>query len=161
MFLRIIKTFLVFSFGLYFLLVAYGNVIDFETNFVFMRHVLSMNTTFQSPSLMHRAITDFTVQKFFYEIMIGMEALIALSLLLSALFLARSLGNRITFDCFVPMALGSLCCSFLYFFVGFLVIGGEWFCMWQSHVANAQPIAGTFSLLSLLAMIFLKDTSET
>ena len=53
--------------GTLFFIVAYNNVIDFNTNFVFVKHVLSMDTTFKSPPVLARAITDESTQKLLYE----------------------------------------------------------------------------------------------
>ncbi|MBX9577604.1 MAG: DUF2165 domain-containing protein [Chthoniobacterales bacterium] len=64
---RLVKTATVFRVALYFLMVAYDNTIDFNTNVVFVKHVLSMDTTFKSPPVLARAITDASVQKLLYE----------------------------------------------------------------------------------------------
>lgn len=39
--------------------------------------------------------------------------------------------------------------------VGFIIIGGEWFAMWQSSKANGQTAAGLFVSLILFVMIVL------
>ena len=46
MFLRLVKIVLIFQIGLFALLVAYDNVVDYGTNYAFVRHVLTMDTTF-------------------------------------------------------------------------------------------------------------------
>ena len=38
--------------------VTYDNIVDYNSNYEFVRHVLSMDTTFPDNALMHRAITD-------------------------------------------------------------------------------------------------------
>ena len=157
MLLRLLKTTMVFSCGIYFFLIADSNIIDFKVNFIFVQHVLSMDTTFQSPALMHRAITDIRIQRILYELMIAIEGTIALCCLTSSLLLARAFHNKKSFEHAKSFALVSLFLGFFYFFVGFLIIGGEWFCMWQSHVANAQPIAEFFSLLLMLILFFVSQ----
>ena len=47
--------------------------------------------------------------------------------------------------------------GFLLYMVGFLIIGGEWFDMWQSTTWNGQMKAGLFLSLILFVMLFLKD----
>ena len=54
---RCIKSLLVGSVALFALLVAWNNVVDYGSNFAFVQHVLSMDTTFEGNALMHRAIT--------------------------------------------------------------------------------------------------------
>src|SRR5262245_31846170 len=67
--------------ALFFLLVAIGNVTDYGSNFQFVRHVLSMDTTFNSPNLMWRAITAPALHHAAYVLIIAWEILTALLLL--------------------------------------------------------------------------------
>src|ERR1700689_2876933 len=39
-------------------IVAYDNIVDYNSNYDVVRHVLSMDTTFPHNELMHRAIAD-------------------------------------------------------------------------------------------------------
>ena len=43
--------------------VAFGNVSDYDTNFAFIQHVLSMDTIFERSTIRYRAITDPTLQR--------------------------------------------------------------------------------------------------
>jgi predicted small integral membrane protein len=52
---------LVATVALFFTLVAFGNLTDYGSNFEFVRHVLAMDTTFLSPTLMWRAMTSSAV----------------------------------------------------------------------------------------------------
>lgn len=157
MLLRFLKTAAVFSMALYFFIVAYDNTIDFNTNFVFVKHVLSMDTTLKSPPLLARAITDESIQRLLYESLIAIEFFIAAFCLTSSLILLRCLNQKILFTKFKSFALAALFCGFLYFFVGFIIVAGEWFCMWQSHTANAQFTAALFALLMMAILLFLNQ----
>jgi predicted small integral membrane protein len=53
------------------------------------------------------------------------------------------------------MAFIGLFLGFILYMVGFIVVGGEWFSMWQSSTWNAQETAGLFASLIMLVMIFL------
>ena len=55
--LRLSRISLVATVALFFSLVGLGNVVDYGSNFAFVSHVLSMDDTFRSESLMGRAIT--------------------------------------------------------------------------------------------------------
>lgn len=46
--------------------------------------------------------------------------------------------------------------GFLLYMVGFIIIGGEWFSMWQSKTWNGQMTAGLFISLIMFVMIFLQ-----
>ncbi|SPC25044.1 conserved protein of unknown function (plasmid) [Cupriavidus taiwanensis] len=56
--LRISKTLMVVAIALFASLVAFNNITDYFTNFVFIRHVLLMDTTFPSSRNMYRTITS-------------------------------------------------------------------------------------------------------
>lgn len=42
-------------------------------------------------------------------------------------------------------------------FFGFMVVGGEWFMMWQSHTWNGQEAAFKFYMAILGLLIFLNQ----
>ena len=56
-------------------------------------------------------------------------------------------------------AISGLVAGFGLFFFGFLVVGGEWFQMWQSRDWNGQPAAFRFYMTLMAGGIFvcLKD----
>jgi predicted small integral membrane protein len=54
--LRAAKTALVFGVALYYLLVVFNNLTDYESNYQFIRHVLMMDSTFPGNHGMWRAL---------------------------------------------------------------------------------------------------------
>jgi predicted small integral membrane protein len=55
---RITKIVMVASLALFALLVTFDNLTDYDTNYAFVRHVLSMDTTFPGNELLYRRITS-------------------------------------------------------------------------------------------------------
>ena len=51
-------------------------------------------------------------------------------------------------------------CGFLVWFFGFMVVGGEWFQMWQSPSWNGQEPAFRFYLTILAVLIFVNQKDE-
>ena len=45
--------------------------------------------------------------------------------------------------------------GFLLYFFAFLIIGGEWFVMWQSHQWNAQMKAGLFASMIMFIWLYI------
>jgi predicted small integral membrane protein len=72
-FLRLVKIVLIFQIVLFALLVAYDNVVDYGTNYAFVRHVLTMDTTFSESRLMDRAIVAPELHRFAYALNIATE----------------------------------------------------------------------------------------
>ena len=69
--------------GAYALIVAYDNIVDYASNYEFVRHVLSMDTTFPGNLLMHRAISNESIWRLVYALIIAIEVLTALLLVLA------------------------------------------------------------------------------
>ncbi len=145
------KAFLVAAMALFFTIVAFTNIMDYNTNWIFVKEVLSMKTTFSSSHLRGRAITNETVQHFSYIVIILMEILAAIYCWLGAYRLLKYKTKK--------TALFGLALGFLLYFVGFCVIASEWFAMWQGQ-SGAQHTAYLFSGILLLIMIFINQNEK-
>lgn len=136
-------------------LAAFGNVTDYDSNWTFVQHVLAMDTTFGSPALMWRAVTDPALQTAAYLAIIAAE--IAGAALLWAgllrLWRARAAAPE-DFHAAKGLALLALTWCFSIWMVGFVAIGGEWFAMWQSDTWNGQDTATSFALLTGVVLLF-------
>lgn len=158
---RIVKIVMVGSLALLAGLVTFDNLIDYETNYAFVRHVLSMDTTPPGNALMHRSIASPSLWRTAYALIIASEGATALGFAGGAALLLRHLRSQAA--CFnrakgltaVAAGLG-----FLVWFFGFMVIGGEWFQMWQSPQWNGQEAAFRFYLTILAVLIFVMQKDE-
>jgi predicted small integral membrane protein len=56
------------------------------------------------------------------------------------------------------LAIAGITLAFLIWFLGFMVIGGEWFAMWQSTTWNAQQSAFRFYMTALVVLLFVNQT---
>ncbi|MEQ8394210.1 DUF2165 domain-containing protein [Thalassobaculum sp.] len=142
--------------ALHMTLAALGNVVDYDSNWAFVQHVLSMDTTFKSPALMGRAITDPTLQTAAYLAIIAAE-MAGAALLWSGfvvLWRART-ANADGFHAAKGLALFALMWCFAIWTIGFIAIGGEWFAMWQSETWNGQSGATRFATVTGIVMVFL------
>ena len=91
--IRLVKTMMVASLALFALLVAYNNVADYGSNYDFVRHTLSMDTTFPDNALKGRAITSPVVWTLAYWLIILTEAVIGIVLAFAAWRLGRPCGS--------------------------------------------------------------------
>ena len=159
--IRLTKTALVLFFGCYALLVAFGNVTDFNSNLMFIQHVLSMDTTFEGNSLMYRAVTSPPFQYSAYYLIILTEWFIAFACLYGSYRMARHLKSSSTaFHEEKKWGLIGLLVGISLWFFGFQVIGGEWFAMWQSQTWNGLDSAfrlTTYIGIALLALMLKED----
>lgn len=127
---RIAKVFMSLVFGLFGLLVAADNLLDYETNFAFVRHVLSMDTTFESGALRGRALTDPFWWHAGYALIILGEAVMGLLFLIGTVQLLRALrAPAARFDAAKSWSILGATTGFGVWFAGFMLVGGEWFQM--------------------------------
>src|SRR5467141_3708827 len=83
--IRLAKVAMIASLAAYAFIVAYDNIVDYQSNYEFVRHVLSMDTTFHGNALMHRAISNESIWSLAYALIIAMEGSTALLLVVGAL----------------------------------------------------------------------------
>jgi predicted small integral membrane protein len=154
--LRAAKIALVGAIALFATLVAFGNLTDYGTNYVFVQHVLSMDSVFPGSNTTYRAIASPALHQVAYALIIAAEALIALLCWAGAIALLRRLrASAGTFHRAKIFAILGLTLGFLLWQVGFMSIGGEWFSMWQSKDWNGVPSAFRFAIVILGVLIFL------
>ena len=158
--IRLAKVTMIGSLAAYAFIVAYNNVVDYGSNYQFVRHVLSMDTTFPGNALMHRAITNESVWRVAYALIMAMEGLTAFLLALGAvMLLARLRAPAEVFNRSKVWAVAGLTVGFALWFFGFTVIAGEYFAMWQSKEWNGQETAFriTTEILAVLIFVSLPD----
>ena len=157
---RIAKIVMVASLAVYCLLVVFGNLTDYQSNFLFVQHVMSMDTTFPGNRLMYRAITNPALWHAAYAVIIAGEALAGVLLLAGAirLFQARQAPGA-AFDGAKNWTVAGVLVAFLVWFFIFEVVAGEWFAMWQSATWNGQEAAFRIyiSMLAVLIFVLLPD----
>jgi predicted small integral membrane protein len=153
---RISKIVMVACLAVFCLLVVFGNLTDYQSNFLFVKHVMSMDTTYPGNKLMYRAVTRPELWHTAYALIIFGEAVAGVLLLGGA---ARLLQVRrkpgAVFDRAKGLTVTGLLVAFLVWFFGFMVIAGEWFAMWQSQTWNAQEAAFHFYMTALAVLIFV------
>jgi predicted small integral membrane protein len=153
---RLSKSVLTLMLGVFALLVGVDNIIDYGTNFAFVQHVLSMDTTFPGNALMWRAITSDWIHHAAYAVIIASELGVGVLCASGAwrIYQARGLPAP-RFNAAKAAAIAGLAAGFALYFFGFLVVGGEWFQMWQSQTWNGQEAAFRFAASFGVVLIFV------
>ena len=155
---RLVKTAMVASTALFAGLVAVDNVIDYGTNQEFVRHTLSMDTTNPGNALMGRAITNPMVWSLAYWGIIAAEATTGILLAVAGIRLAANLrAPAARFNAAKAYVVLGVGFGFLLWFGGFMVVGGEWFAMWQSKTWTGLQPAFRFYATLMLVLIFVNQ----
>jgi predicted small integral membrane protein len=153
---RYTKAVMVLGLAVFSLLVGVDNIVDYGSNHEFVRHVLSMDTVFPDNALKWRAITNPALHTAAYVAIIAAEILVGLCFLVCAVRLFRNVrAPQASFQRAKAFGVLGSGLAFALWFIGFMVVGGEWFSMWQSTQWNGQESAFHFYMTVLAVLIFL------
>jgi predicted small integral membrane protein len=124
--IRLAKIVMIASLAAFAFIVTYDNIVDYDSNYEFVRHVLSMDTTFPNNALMDRAITEPRIWAAAYAVIIAAEGLTSLLLIIGAVvLLARLRAPADAFNRAKVWAVAGLTAGFCLWFFGFQVVAGE------------------------------------
>jgi predicted small integral membrane protein len=161
--LRFAKTISVASIALMSLLVVFGNITDYFTNFLIAEHVLKMDTTFPESHIHYRSINSTFLFHVGYILIIVMEAMMAFCSIKGSWLLFKNLrSNAALFHASKNWAVAGIIIGIVIWFLGFEVVGGEWFAMWQSRIWNGLASAERIVsfLVLILILLHLKEDEE-
>lgn len=160
---RSAKLLLLAGIALFYTLVVFNNITDFDSNYQFVRHVLMMDSTFPGNSGMGRAIPWPAVHLAFYLSIIAWEIATTTLLWWGAAGLLRAMRKPASeFNAAKRVPIVALTLSMLMWLVAFLTIGAEWFLMWQSRTWNGQEAAfRMFAVVGIVFLIMLQPESDT
>ncbi len=149
---------MVASLAAFALLVTANNLVDYGSNALFVRHVLSMDTTFPANALLVRALPRPWEWRLAYAAIIAGEACTGTAFAAASVAMLRALrGPAAAFERAKLLVHVGAAIGFLVWFTGFLVVGGEWFAMWQSQLWNGQEAAFRFFLTLLAVLIYVNQ----
>jgi predicted small integral membrane protein len=154
--IRVVKAALVAAIALLVSLVAFGNLTDYGTNFLFVQHVMSMDTIYPFSTIRYRAIGAPALHHAAYALIITAEVITAVLCWIGVVLLALQIrADAGVFNRAKTFAVAGLAAGFLLWQVGFISIGGEWFGMWQSQQWNGVPSAFRFVMTIIAVLIFV------
>jgi predicted small integral membrane protein len=159
--LRLCKIVVTSLSSVFLLVVVFNNLTDPNSNYQFVRHVLSMDTTFPGNAGMYRAVREPLVHKAFYASIIGWEALCCGLIGAGALRLWRARrAPAPEWRKAKDLASIGLTASLVQWYFAFMTVGGEWFLMWQSKVWNGQDAAMRMFAFVGISLLFLNQPDD-
>lgn len=158
---RLTKIIIVAAIALLAVLIVVGNTTDYYTNYHFVEHVLNMDTTFPNSEIRYRRITNPTLFHMAYLFIIALEALMAFCCLKGTWLLLKHLNRSSeAFHAAKNWAVAGILIGLMIWFLGFEVIGGEWFAMWQSSQWNGLSSAERIVSFLGIALVLLQLKEE-
>jgi predicted small integral membrane protein len=174
---RAAKVVLVAGLAIYYTLVVFNNVTDFDSNYQFVRHVLMMDTTFPGNHGIWRALPWRWAHLLFYLGIIAWEMVTTVLLWWAVVRLGRAVRgpasgsnaagfdeagfDEATFNKAKGVAVIALTLAMTMWLVAFLSVGAEWFLMWQSRAWNGQEAAfRMFAVVGVVLLIVLQPDGD-
>lgn len=153
---RVAKAVCVASIALMALLIVFGNITDYLTNYHFVEHVMKMDTIFPGSNVHYRNINSTFIFHAGYLLIISLESLMAFCCTKGTWLMIKHLSaNATTFHASKNWAVAGITIGIVIWFLGFEVVGGEWFSMWQSSTWNGLSSAERISGFLMLALLLL------
>jgi predicted small integral membrane protein len=160
--LRAAKVLLVTGVAALYTLVVLNNTTDYDSNYQFVRHVMTMDSTFPGNHGMWRAINSPALHTAFCLTIIAWETLTMVLAWWGAVRLAKALrGGAADFNAAKTVAIAALALGLMEWLVAFLSVGAEWFLMWQSKSWNGQDAAvRMFTVLGIVLLFLAQPDAE-
>jgi predicted small integral membrane protein len=160
---RISKLLLLSAVALFYTLVVFNNLTDFDSNYQFVRHVLMMDSTFPGNHGLWRAINSPTIHLVFYFSIIMWEIATTILLWWGVVCLFTCLRRPASqFNAAKRVPILALTVSLLMWLVAFLSVGAEWFLMWQSRTWNGQEAAfRNFAIVGVVLILMMQPDVDS
>ncbi|WP_438300743.1 DUF2165 family protein [Pseudomonas sp. NMS19W] len=148
------KVAIVLMVGILGILIVFSNATDYNSNYIYISHILSMDTT--NSHLTYRSINSEMMHHRIYWMIMTLETIFTSSCLMGAYQLAKNINaSEEQFHEAKKFAvLGFLVALFVYYLC-LQVIGNEWFDMDRSKDWNAMKWAQSIVDFLVPALIFL------
>jgi len=161
--LRTAKVLLVLGVAFFYSLVVLNNLTDYDSNYQYVRHVLTMDTTYLDGHTMWRAVHRPAIHTAFYVSIIAWEIATMILCWAGGLKLAGALRQSpAVFQAKKRWAVIALTSSLLMWLIAFLSVGAEWFLMWQSKTWDGREEG--FRMFTVVGIVLLlvaqRDTNE-
>jgi predicted small integral membrane protein len=151
---RMGKIIAVTGIGLLALLITMGNITDYYSNYYFVEHVMKMDTIFPSSDIHYRAVQSPVLYTISYLILIILQGFMTFCCLKGAYSMYKKRkSTAVDFHGAKKWAVYGLITGMVIWFIGFEVIGGEWFGMWQSTQWNGLYSADR--ILTFITLVFI------
>lgn len=152
--IRLSKCALLAAIAFYYSLVVFNNLTDYESNRLFVEHVLAMDSVFAGSQEMWRAIPSARIQTLFYISIITWEFVTAvLCWWGTGRLLSKLRAGAPEWNAAKLMAISALTLGCMMWFVAFLSIGAEWFLAWQSKMWDGREAA--FRMFAIMGIVLI------
>jgi predicted small integral membrane protein len=159
--IRLSKACLSLLVGLLASMVVFNNITDYWTNFQFVSHVMSMDTTIPDSKLRKRSVTNPRWYHLAYAAIIALESAVGWLCSMGGLAMLRALHkDGATFHEAKRQSILGLFGGLMLWFVGFQVLAAEWFAMWQSKQWDGLPAASRLTQIVSTLLVYVSMNND-
>ncbi len=150
------KLSLLATLALFYTLVVFNNVTDFDSNYQFVRHVMMMDSTFPGNKGMWRALNQSWIHLGGYLSIIVWEMAAMVLHWWGVMVLYRKLrDSAAAFNAAKGVSILAVVLGMLLWMGAFITVGGEWFLMWQSRAWNGQEAAFRMFVIAAIVLFLI------
>lgn len=154
--IRISKAALMLFISLFGILIMYSNFTDYSTNYEYLGHILSMDTTRDNLKYSYRAIQSQILHHRIYWLIITLDLMSTIFFIMGTYNLYKNInGSCAEFHEAKKFAIIGLIIAIFIYYVCFQVIGVEWFNMDESQQWNYKDWARHIVGFMLPALIYI------
>ena len=153
---RLCKILISLAFAMFAGMSCYNNISDAPANIQYIKTVITMVDVYPgSPT--SRAILSSESSTLFLAVILSIEGLVSVLLIAGSLHMLQHVGDsEKVFQHSKSLVMIGFTLAVMLWFLGFVVIAGEWFLAWQSAKGGgAVKTAYTISTIALLALVFV------
>lgn len=155
--IRIGKAIMVLGMGLFMGLAAVNNLLSSQGAYGAVNMVVSMGGTFQDPAVMWRAVETPAIVWLGVAGIILTEAIAAFFCFCGGYNLLRARQSQTAFLAARSKAIIGLTITAALYFIGFQVIAGEWFMLWQNREVGTLQEAFRNFVPAMLLMLWISS----
>ena len=159
--LRYSKIVIVAALAFYAMLVGFGNLADYNTNFPLVKQTMMMKDLLKGSTIGYRAVENPILHHVAYDLIIVCESLTGIFCAVGAFILFRERKTPAErFNHSKKWAVIGLTLGFLTWQVLFRTIAGEWFAIWMSPMlgaASSEAFRLVMTFLVVLVYVGMKD----
>lgn len=154
---RLFKTLIVFFLAIFCLSVAVDNIVDYQVNLEFVKHVVSMDTMkpgFDTAIALSRGTSNQVIHAVMFSSIIASEFIAGFLALFSCVKMLMTINDNLGFlkSKRIYLIAAAVMISLWYF--GFNIIASNWFYMW-ANLYDGQQTAYNFSIFILLSTVYI------
>jgi predicted small integral membrane protein len=155
---RLSKIVLMASVAFYLTLVVFNNIVDYGSNFQFVRNIMLMSSVFEENQGIWRAINSPVLHHICYWFIILWIGVSSLLCWMGAYHCWQVFdANAEQFNQSKSLIIMGLSLILVLWLVVFIAIGGEWFLMWQSEAWNVQN--SSFRMFTIIGVLLIYISS--